>query len=42
VDLLPPRKTSNLEDQWTTVSLAPSFELVSLGWPCQELTLPPA
>jgi len=42
VELLALRPTPNLEDQWTTLSLAPTLWPVWLGWPCQELMLPPA
>jgi len=42
VELLAPRSTSNLEDQWTTLSLAPTLWPVWLGWHCKELTLPPS
>jgi len=42
VELLALRPTPKLEDQWTTLSLAPTFWPVWLGWPCQEPMLPPA
>jgi len=42
VELLAPRSTLNLEDQWTTHGLASTVWVVWLGWPYQDLRLPPA
>jgi len=41
LELLAPHPTPNLEDQWTTLSLAPTVWPVWLWWTCQELTLLP-
>jgi len=42
VELLAPRPNHNLEDQWTILSLAFTVWTVWFGWPCLEITLPPA